>query len=53
MDSRSKSISDRMKLEASKAIARLAHDAVPQYLKDIYKSDLALGAEYIIPKPFD
>lgn len=40
-------------MAASKAIAKMAHDNVPEYINDIYNKQFAFGPEYIIPKPFD
>ncbi len=47
-------INDEMKLAASYALARLAKEEVPDYVKSAYNlKDASFGKEYIIPKPFD
>ena len=53
MDVRAKKINIEMKLAASKALALLAMEEVPQYINDIYGKKLAFGKDYLIPKPFD
>ena len=41
-------------MAAAKALADLAKEEVPQYVKDAYDgADLKFGQDYIIPKPFD
>jgi len=43
-----------MKKAAARALAELAREPVPGYVKEIYGApDLAFGRDYIIPKPFD
>ena len=43
-----------MQLAAVHALARLAHEPVPQDVLDAYGlASLEFGADYIIPKPFD
>jgi malate dehydrogenase (oxaloacetate-decarboxylating)/malate dehydrogenase (oxaloacetate-decarboxylating)(NADP+) len=53
MDVRAKIINMEMKVAASKALAQLARAEVPEYLNEIYGTNLIFGKEYIIPKPFD
>jgi len=54
MDVRATTINEEMKLAATKAIAALAKEPVPDYVNLAYGSkNLSFGAEYIIPKPID
>lgn len=54
MDVRATCINEEMKLAATKAIASLAREAVPDYVNLAYGSkNLTFGPEYIIPKPID
>ncbi|MCK9372496.1 MAG: malate dehydrogenase [Sulfuricurvum sp.] len=53
MDVRAKTINLEMKVAASHALAELTRQEVPEYLNEIYGTQLAFGKEYIIPKPFD
>jgi malate dehydrogenase (oxaloacetate-decarboxylating)(NADP+) len=54
MDVRATTINEEMKLAATKAIAELAKETVPDYVNLAYGSkNLTFGAEYIIPKPID
>jgi len=53
MDVRAKEINMEMKLAASKALALLAMQDVPEYINEIYGKKLAFGKDYLIPKPFD
>ena len=53
LDVRAKKINTEMKLSAAKALADLARKDVPDYIKDIYKTDLKFSKEYIIPSIFD
>ncbi|HEX5623728.1 MAG TPA: malic enzyme-like NAD(P)-binding protein [Sulfuricurvum sp.] len=53
MDVRAKTINMEMKVAASMALAALARAEVPEYLNEIYGTQLSFGKEYIIPKPFD
>ena len=43
----------QMKLAASKALALLAMEEVPEYLNEIYGKKIEFGRDYLIPKPFD
>ena len=53
LDVQAKKINMAMKKAAAYAIANLAKQAVPQYVKDIFGTDISYSKEYIIPKPFD
>ena len=54
MDVRATCINEEMKLAATKAIAELAKEPVPDYVNLAYGSkNLCFGEEYIIPKPID
>jgi malate dehydrogenase (oxaloacetate-decarboxylating)(NADP+) len=54
LDCRATTINDEMKLAASRALADLAREDVPDSVLRAYGQDvLAFGREYLIPKPFD
>ena len=54
LDARAKAINDDMKFAASKALAALAKEDVPDSVLRAYGLDsLKFGRDYIIPKPFD
>jgi malate dehydrogenase (oxaloacetate-decarboxylating)(NADP+) len=54
LDVRATTINDEMKLAATRALARLAREDVPDAVCRAYGVDrLEYGREYIIPKPFD
>jgi len=53
MDVRAKKINMEMKLAASKALALLAIQDVPEYINELYGKKLKFGKDYLIPKPFD
>lgn len=53
MDVRARIINIEMKMAASMALAALARAEVPEFLNEIYGTQLVFGKEYIIPKPFD
>jgi len=53
MDVRAKKINMEMKLAASKALALLTMEEVPEYLNKIYGKKITFGRDYLIPKPFD
>jgi malate dehydrogenase (oxaloacetate-decarboxylating)/malate dehydrogenase (oxaloacetate-decarboxylating)(NADP+) len=53
MDVKAREINTQMKLAASKALALLTKEKVPDYLNEIYGKKLEFGPDYIIPKPFD
>jgi len=54
LDVRATAITEKMKMAAAKALADLAKEPVPQYVKDAYNGEeLVFGPDYLIPKPFD
>ena len=54
LDVRATKVTEGMKMAAARALAALAKEEVPQYVKDAYGvEDLKFGLNYIIPKPFD
>ncbi|HEX7828553.1 MAG TPA: NADP-dependent malic enzyme [Thermoanaerobaculia bacterium] len=54
LDCRATTINDEMKLAASKALADLAKEDVPDSVLRAYGMDrMSFGREYLIPKPFD
>jgi malate dehydrogenase (oxaloacetate-decarboxylating)(NADP+) len=54
LDVRAKAINDEMKLAASRALAALAREDVPESVSAAYGGQaFRFGREYIIPKPFD
>jgi malate dehydrogenase (oxaloacetate-decarboxylating)(NADP+) len=54
LDVRASTINEEMKLAASKALAALAKEPVPESVLKAYNVDkLVFGKEYIIPKPID
>ena len=54
LDAAASTINTEMKVAASRALAELAREAVPQYVKDGYPGEeLAFGPDYVVPKPFD
>ncbi len=54
LDVRATKVTEGMKMAAARALAALAKEEVPQYVKDAYGGDdLKFGKDYIIPKPFD
>ncbi len=54
LDVRATAINDQMKLAATKALATLAKEDVPDAVRRAYGvEDMQFGREYIIPKPFD
>jgi malate dehydrogenase (oxaloacetate-decarboxylating)(NADP+) len=54
LDVRASTINEEMKLAASKALAELAKEPVPDSVLKAYNlSKLSFGREYIIPKPVD
>jgi len=53
LDSGAKKITENMKMAAAKALAALAKEPVPYYVKAAYNDpDLSFGKKHIIPKPF-
>ena len=54
LDVRASTINEKMKLAASKALASLAKEPVPETVLKAYNLDkLTFGKDYIIPKPLD
>ncbi|MDC0285844.1 hypothetical protein OAK42_01740 [Candidatus Poseidoniaceae archaeon] len=54
LDAKATEITDKMLIAASKALASLAKEPVPQEVLEAYGlKSLTFGSEYIIPKPFD
>jgi malate dehydrogenase (oxaloacetate-decarboxylating)(NADP+) len=54
LDAKATEITDKMLIAASKALASLAKEPVPQDVLEAYGlKSLTFGPEYIIPKPFD
>ena len=54
LDVRASTINEEMKLAASKALAQLAKEPVPDSVIKAYEVDkLVFGKDYIIPKPLD
>jgi len=54
LDVRATKVTEGMKMAAAKALAALAKEDVPQYVKDAYDGrDFKFGPDYIIPTPFD
>jgi len=54
LDVRATKVTEGMKMAAAVALAKLAKEEVPAYVKAAYNGeDLKFGKGYIIPKPFD
>ncbi len=54
LDMGAKEINDEMKIAATKALASLAKETVPEYINTVYNTtNLTFGKDYLIPKPFD
>ncbi len=54
LDVRATEINDEMKLAASKALAKLAKEPIPEEVNIAFKiQNLTFGPQYIIPKPTD
>lgn len=54
LDVRARTINEEMKIAASQALARMAHDDVPDSVLSAYRvSSLKFGPDYLIPKPLD
>jgi len=54
LDVRAKKITENMKMAAAKALAALAKEPVPYYVKAAYdKEEIEFGREHIIPLPFN
>ena len=54
LDVRAKQINDEMEMAATRALAALAKEEVPESVSRAYGDDkLKFGPDYLIPKPFD
>ena len=54
LDVRAKRITEGMKMAASRALAALAKEDVPEEVREAYGGEsFTFGREYIVPKPFD
>jgi malate dehydrogenase (oxaloacetate-decarboxylating)(NADP+) len=54
LDVRAQKINEEMKMAATKALAQLAKEKVPEVVINAYGGkEFSFGPEYIIPKPFD
>ena len=54
LDVRARDITPGMKMAATKALAALAKEPVPDYISHAYSGEsMQYGPDYIIPKPFD
>jgi malate dehydrogenase (oxaloacetate-decarboxylating)(NADP+) len=54
LDVRARKINEEMKMAATKALANLAREKVPEVVINAYGGkEFSFGPEYIIPKPFD
>jgi malate dehydrogenase (oxaloacetate-decarboxylating)(NADP+) len=54
LDVRATKITENMKMAASRALAALAKEPVPDYVAKAHnRDDMVYGKEYIIPSPFD
>jgi malate dehydrogenase (oxaloacetate-decarboxylating)(NADP+) len=54
LDVRARTINDEMKMAATRALAELARQDVPEAVERAYGDErFRFGAEYLIPKPFD
>ncbi|MGE5437411.1 MAG: NADP-dependent malic enzyme [Syntrophothermus sp.] len=54
LDVRASAINEEMKMAATRALAALAKEKVPEMVKSAYGGeDFTFGRNYIIPKPFD
>ncbi len=54
LDVRATKITENMKMAASRALASLAKEPVPEHVQKAHnRTDMTFGSEYIIPSPFD
>jgi malate dehydrogenase (oxaloacetate-decarboxylating)(NADP+) len=54
LDVRAKQINEEMEMAATRALAALAKEEVPESVSRVYGDDkLKFGPDYLIPKPFD
>ncbi|WP_456485654.1 malic enzyme-like NAD(P)-binding protein [Hydrogenimonas sp.] len=53
LDVRATKITEGMKMAASRALAELAKEPVPEHVQKIHGRKMEFGPDYIIPSPFD
>lgn len=54
LDTRATTINEEMQIAAAQALANLAKEECPDYVREAYEGeDLQFGPDYIIPKPLD
>jgi malate dehydrogenase (oxaloacetate-decarboxylating)(NADP+) len=54
LDVRATKVTEGMKMAAARALAALAKEPIPSYVRDAYKGEeFEFGKDYVIPKPFD
>jgi len=54
LDVKATKITENMKMAAAIALAKLAKEPIPDYLKEAYPGEsFSFGTNYVIPKPFD
>lgn len=54
LDVRASKITENMKMAAAEALAKLAKEPIPYYVKAAYDNpDMVYGREHVIPKPFN
>ncbi len=54
LDVRATKITENMKMAASRALAALAKEPVPEYVAKAHnRTDMTFGRDYVIPSPFD
>jgi malate dehydrogenase (oxaloacetate-decarboxylating)(NADP+) len=54
LDVHARGINDAMKLAAARALADLAHDEVPECMREAFGGgEITYGRDYLIPKPLD
>ncbi|HOS40646.1 MAG TPA: malic enzyme-like NAD(P)-binding protein [Spirochaetota bacterium] len=54
LDMKATCVNEDMKIAAARALARIAKEPVPDYIRTAYAGNaLSFGPEYIIPTPFD
>ena len=54
LDVRASKITEGMKMAATKALAQLAKEPVPDDVSSAYQGEqMSFGSDYLIPKPFD
>ena len=53
LDTLATNINEEMEIAAVHAIARLAHEPVPECMQEKYEQELSFGSDYLLPKPGD